>query len=116
MYCLRCGRECPDGQAFCADCLETSKAYPIKPGTAVQLPDRQKYLESRPYVRRRMITVEEQVVQLRKSVRSLAIAVVALSLVLGITAALLLQSLQKPDDTMPGNLGRNYTSDVSDSK
>lgn len=116
MYCLRCGRECPDGQAFCADCLETSKAYPIKPGTAVQLPDRQKYLESRPYVRRRIVTAEEQVVQLRKSVRFLAIAVVILSLVLGITAALLLQSLQKPNDTMPGNLGRNYTSDVSDNK
>lgn len=117
MHCLRCGKECSDGQVFCADCLESMKAYPIKPGTAVQLPERRRDAdEKRPQSRHRLLTAEEQLLQLRKAVRTLVIAVVALSLVLGITAALLLHSLGNPSATMPGNLGRNYTAEDSDTE
>lgn len=40
MNCLKCGREIEEGQVFCNDCLVQMAKYPVKPGTAVQLPSR----------------------------------------------------------------------------
>lgn len=111
MKCLRCGKETGSEQVFCAACLEEAKAYPVSPGAAVHLPDRSAYVRKRPAHRRRLLSPEEQVQQLRRSVRSLVIAVVALSIVLGITAGLLLHSLLAPTASTSGNLGRNYTSE-----
>ena len=111
MKCLRCGKETGSEQGFCAACLDEAKAYPVSPGAAVHLPDRSAYVRKRPAHRRRLLSPEEQVQQLRRSVRSLLIAVVALSIVLGITAGLLLHSLLAPTASTSGNLGRNYTSE-----
>ena len=44
MYCMKCGREIEDGQAFCGDCLAVMEKYPVKPGTAVILPKRRRDL------------------------------------------------------------------------
>lgn len=38
LNCLKCGREIEEGQVFCNDCLVQMAKYPVKPGTAVQLP------------------------------------------------------------------------------
>ena len=40
MNCMKCGREAPDGQVFCGDCLERMQAHPVKPGTPVLLPNK----------------------------------------------------------------------------
>lgn len=40
LNCLKCGREIEEGQVFCNDCLVQMAKYPVKPGTAVQLPSR----------------------------------------------------------------------------
>ena len=109
MFCLRCGCETEDPQVFCKRCLATMQDYPIKPGTAVQLPDRRTPDVPRPVPRRRQVSAEEQVAQLKSTVRILVAIVALLSLVLGGTAWLLVRSLWTPDAPEPGNLGRNYT-------
>lgn len=109
MFCLRCGREIDESQVFCPRCLDTMKEYPIKPGTAVQLPDRKAPDLPRSAPRRRQASAEEQVAQLKSTVRILLSIVALLSLVLGGTAWLLLRSLWTPELPEPGNLGRNYT-------
>ena len=40
MYCLRCGRETDDGQAFCLECQKEMANYPVDPNAVVQLPVR----------------------------------------------------------------------------
>lgn len=108
MYCLRCGRETKDEQVFCAGCLDTMRAYPVKPGTAVHLPEQRDRTRQTP-VPRRQPTAEEQLAQLRSTTRILISAVVLLSMILGVTAWLLVSSLNDSGSPMPGNLGRNYT-------
>ena len=110
MHCFRCGRECPETQVFCDRCLKQMQANPVKQGAAVQLTDSSRRYAEAPAVRvRRQPSPEEKVVALRTAVRWLAVAVVALSLLLGIAGWLLLDSVYHPETVMPGNLGRNYT-------
>lgn len=40
MNCMKCGRDIQEGQVFCDNCLEVMRRYPVKPNTAVQLPQR----------------------------------------------------------------------------
>ena len=40
MFCLRCGRETENEQAFCLDCQKVMAAYPVDPNAVVQLPVR----------------------------------------------------------------------------
>lgn len=42
MHCMKCGRKAEDSHAFCDECLEDMKKYPIKPGTVVRLPEHSK--------------------------------------------------------------------------
>ena len=68
MNCLKCGREIEEGQVFCNDCLVQMAKYPVKPGTAVQLPSRgsaavSKKVHSR---RRTKAAPEEQLKALKK--------------------------------------------------
>ena len=69
--CLKCGREIEEGQVFCNDCLVQMAKYPVKPGTAVQLPSRgsaavSKKVHSR---RRTKAAPEEQLEALKKRIR-----------------------------------------------
>ncbi len=47
MYCLRCGKDTHDERVFCESCLLLMEAYPVKPGTAIHLPERKKPAESK---------------------------------------------------------------------
>ena len=109
MNCLRCGRETEQEQVFCASCLKTMEKHPIKPGTAVQIPDRQAYMEKNQPAPRNYVSAEELVPQLRRTIRVLMAVLLALSLSLGVTAWFLIQSISSSRFTMPGNMGRNYT-------
>lgn len=40
MNCLKCGRDVPEEQLFCEECLAVMQKYPVKPNTAIQLPHR----------------------------------------------------------------------------
>ena len=72
MYCLKCGREMVEDHAFCSDCLSIMEQYPVKPGTAVQLPKRREGSPAqRSVARRKTLTPEEQIRRLRKGSRNL---------------------------------------------
>lgn len=107
MYCMKCGRETKDNQVFCTDCLADMSAYPVKPGTPVQLPNRPASISPRKAPsRRKGPTPEEQVVTLRKTVRGLAFSMIVLIIVLFLSVAALLRTidLQKAQAA----IGQNY--------
>lgn len=41
MSCIRCGKETDVSQVFCPECLEDMQRHPVKPGTPIQLPNRE---------------------------------------------------------------------------
>ena len=87
MVCMKCGSKMETEQAFCQDCLLEMEKYPVKPGTAVQLPIRKEAPVVRKTVsRRRSISPEEQLVKLKKRVLVLSIAL-AVTLALAIAMA-----------------------------
>ena len=61
MNCLKCGRETVSEQVFCEKCLLEMEKYPVKPGTAVKLPDRREPSAFRRAVKRRTVPLDEQV-------------------------------------------------------
>ena len=78
MYCLKCGRDTVANKIFCQDCLTGMERYPVKPGTAIQLPQRTtKVIPKKPA--KRTPTPEEQIASLKKSRFWLTAAVVLLS-------------------------------------
>lgn len=74
MFCMKCGREIEEGQVFCHDCLSDMAKYPVKPGTAIQLPRRREFAPARKtFARRKTPTPEEQIRKLKKSLRTMII-------------------------------------------
>ena len=79
MNCLKCGREIEEGQVFCNACLVQMAKYPVKPGTAVQLPSRGSAAAAKKvHARRRGKTaLEEQLKALKARVRVLSVLLAA---------------------------------------
>ena len=105
MNCMKCGREIPEGEVFCPDCLEVMGKYPVAPGTHILLPRRparnpEKKSSKGP-------SPEEQVRALKKAIRWLWAVAAVLLAALGITTLLLVHSLNQPDSQRP--TGRNFT-------
>lgn len=74
MHCMKCGREIKeDGQVFCGDCLADMAAYPVKPGTPIQLPHHVPPPEPGKTPRRKM-KPEEQIASLTHRVKILTTA------------------------------------------
>ena len=70
MYCMRCGREIGEGEVFCSECLAEMEKYPVKPGTAVRLPQRSAVPHQRKAApRKKQPTPEEINAKLRKLLR-----------------------------------------------
>ncbi len=81
MYCLKCGRDTVSNKIFCEECLSNMDRYPVKPGTAVQLPQRTpKFAPKKPA--KRMPTPEEQIAGLKRTRFWLTVIVVLLSITL----------------------------------
>ena len=73
MKCMKCGREIDEGQVFCPDCLLVMAKYPVKPGTAIVLPKKRDSAVKRPAPRRKLVTPEDQIRKLRRSLRTVFI-------------------------------------------
>ena len=74
MNCMKCGREIREGQVFCDDCLQVMAKYPVKPGIAIQLPQKKDI----PYVRKAprrkpQASPEERIRALKKRLRTFVI-------------------------------------------
>lgn len=111
MFCMKCGREVPSEQVFCNNCLETMEHYPVKPGTAVHLPNRESV--KKPANRKRVLSAEEQVQQLKLTVKRLIVAIAILTVVLCLATVSLLHTLLDGDTV--SIIGKNYTIDTSQS-
>lgn len=107
MNCLKCGKEAQGNNVFCPECLLDASAYPVKPGTALQLHPRNAAAERKAVPRFRTPTPAEQIQQLRGSVRWLSLTVAVLSVVLCLTAAMLIHTLNTPAEDK--QIGKNYT-------
>ena len=82
MNCLKCGREIEEGQVFCNDCLVQMAKYPVKPGTAVQLPSRGSAAAAKKvHARRRGKTALEEQLKVRVRVLSVLLAVCVVLLI-----------------------------------
>ena len=80
--CLKCGREIEEGQVFCNDCLVQMAKYPVKPGTAVQLPSRGSAAAAKKvHARRRGKTALEEQLKVRVRVLSVLLAVCVVLLI-----------------------------------
>lgn len=103
MYCLKCGKETLEDQAFCLECQKEMAKYPVDPGIAVQLPTRKPIPSKKPAKRR--ITPEEQIRALRKRLRiSFCLLLAALAMIAGLAISLFLLLNQER-----AQIGKNYT-------
>lgn len=109
MYCLKCGKETREDRVFCDHCTEVMEQYPIKPGTPVQLPRRETAAAPKKVSRRRIRSQEEQIQQLRVTVRALIGCLVILALLLGFFAWQYFRP--KEEVQPPKEIGQNYTVD-----
>jgi len=109
MRCLRCGRESENLQEFCGTCLQSMELYPVNPDTLIQLPrHRTEETGKKQSAKKRMLSTEEQLEQLKKLQRWLITGSVLLLVLLGLVTALLVKELQETD--VPQRpMGRNYT-------
>ena len=77
MNCLKCGVEIGEDQVFCEKCLAEMRRFPVKPGTPVQLPNRPDAdAPKKTAPRRRPLTPEEQIRNLRKAIQWLSVLLV----------------------------------------
>lgn len=109
MNCLKCGRETVSEQVFCEDCLRGMEKYPVKPGTAVKLPERREPSSFRRTVKRRTVPLEEQV-------RILKDRVFRLFIVLLLSFGIILMMIPSVVEHLMENrhkLGQNYSVVVS---
>ncbi len=108
--CLKCGKKTEKQAVFCGDCLQVAKAYPVKPGSVVHLPSRQTLQNTAAVSDFQEPTRAEQTAHLRKLVRWLTVVIAFLSVLLIITAALLVHALDR--QSLPA-IGRNYTTSTT---
>jgi hypothetical protein len=108
--CLKCGKKTEDRSVFCNECLAIMEQYPVKPGTVVHIPRRHTLPVSATKVDYEESRLSEQVAQQRGLIRWLTSIIAGLSILLVITAVLLLHTLT-PEQQVPA-IGRNYTTNT----
>ena len=108
MACMRCGRDTQEGQVFCENCLEVMEWYPVKPGTAVQLPTHRND-PPRKAAKRRVLAPEDQIKKLRRVNRLLTIALVLALLVIGLLAVPVYEHLMNEHFAT----GQNYSTVIN---
>ena len=109
--CLKCGKKTEERSVFCGGCLAVMEQYPVKPGTVVHLPQRQTVSEANTPGDYDESTTAAQLVQQRGMIRWLTGIIAALSVLLVITAVLLIHSLDNGPE-LPV-IGRNYTTNTT---
>ncbi len=106
MYCMKCGKETKGEQIFCNGCLESMAQFPVKPETYVQLPTRPVTAVKKQPARKKVLTQEEQLLRLRRSVKHLAVSLACSILALGLTVSLLVHTVS--EQKASEDIGKNY--------
>ncbi len=110
MQCMKCGREIPSGQVFCAECLAGMEAYPVKPGTVVTLPTQAKTQPARkqPF-HRPLPSQEERLKRLSKAVRVLSWSLtLSVAVLIGVSALAISMLQEDTNEELPG---QNYSAE-----
>lgn len=108
MYCMKCGKEIPEKQAFCGNCLAVMEKFPVKPETRVLLPNRPvAAVTKKTPVRKRVLSTEENLTRMKKVVQWLSIALAAAVLALFLSVTLLIETITP--ETQTGAIGQNYS-------
>ena len=92
MNCMRCGKEIAEDQSFCEECLVEMEQQPVKPGTPIQLPQRQE----RGTVKRSSFKLasskwQDKIFRLKYTIFGLIVLIVLLAAGLALCIAMLLQ-------------------------
>lgn len=104
MGCLKCGRDVEEGALFCPDCLREMEKHPVRPGTPVVLPSLERAAPKKA-PKRRGISPEEQIRNLKRRVRWLGIVWIVTFLIAAVLAVAFWRVL--PDSQH--RPGQNYT-------
>lgn len=105
MECLKCGRE--TDQTFCEGCRKVMEKYPVKQGTAVQLPKRRAdYYWKHSAKRHPQITPEMQVELLKRKIRRLWGSLISFVVLTALLCAMLYHMQQRSKLPL---LGQNYS-------
>ena len=99
MNCIKCGRDLRGEQVFCRECQENMEHYPVKPGTAVQLPatTHQPEAKAKPVRIKKALPVEIRLRKQRGAIRLLILTLIAVLLAFMATAVLSLHLLDQRD-------------------
>lgn len=110
MHCMKCGKEIPEGQVFCDECLEVMTKYPVKPDTPVQILKR----PARPDKKHaRQLSQKEIIQKQSRKIRVLIWIVVLHFVALCLVGGLFLEKLSQDDPASSSGsshspLGQNY--------
>ena len=115
MQCMKCGKKTEENQVFCESCLQVMDAYPVKPDTAIHLPNRNLM---RPYIkgshRKKAVAPEVQIARLKKTIRRLRIFSAILVLLFGLAAGYIVYSLTQPKQEEKKEPGQQFTYSSAD--
>ena len=107
MRCMKCGREIPEQQVFCRDCLEDMKNHPVKANVTVQLPPRTEAPVVKKKPRRYRDAKPEELLRHQKLlIRCLCAALAVSVAAVVLLAGMLLELLNKQEADF--NIGQNY--------
>ena len=105
MKCMRCGTRILADAVFCEECLADMEKHPVKPGTPINLPRREKQQPAK-RAKKRFQKPEDQISALRRLI--VWLMAIILFLVIGLTASiymLVTQPHQNENNLLPG---QNY--------
>lgn len=101
MHCIKCGREIHgDNLVFCNDCVADFEAYPVKPGTPIQLPHQAPPVNL-PKKIRRISNSDDQVAVLTGRVRIMTTAFIIVLIAFFAVAVLCLLLLEARSNIAP---------------
>lgn len=105
--CMKCGREIALGQVFCKECLADMSEYPIKPGTPVPIYPQVEAPQPKRTTAKKAKKTEEQVLILKKWMRRLIVAFIAVTLIFSVVTAILVHQLSITRES--GSSDQNYS-------
>lgn len=109
MQCIKCGKDAPENQVFCESCLQVMDAYPVKPDAAIHLPNRANQPASKKASRKKNLPAEEQIANMKKTIRRLRLFSVLLALLLTLAIGVLVYHMTRPQQQEDPVSKKNYT-------
>lgn len=92
MNCLRCGKELESEHNFCDECVAEMEQHPVKPGTPIQLPNRDtRKIPKRTNFRLAESKWQDKIFRLKTTIVFLCILIVLLLAALVLCVGMLLQ-------------------------